>query len=133
MRAAGYRHAHNYIGRKISFERKKSAPAYNRTCFPTQMVFLRAEGRGRSFFGVFKLFSSWEEMRGWARDGRWRGNSILTTQFVPSGDSRFRWANDGCEDPNASAGWSGDVDAGNPYPRVSIAFLFWLGFFQPTH
>lgn len=46
VRAAGYRHAHNYIGRKISFERKKSAPAYNRTCFPTQMVFLRAEGRG---------------------------------------------------------------------------------------
>lgn len=54
MRAAGYRHAHNYIGRKISFERKKSAPAYNRTCFPTQMVFLRAEGK--KFFGVFKFF-----------------------------------------------------------------------------
>lgn len=79
---------------------------------------------------LLNFFFPREEMRGWARDGRWRGNPILTTQFVPSGDSRFRWANDGCEDPNASAGWSGDVDAGNPYPRVSIAFLLWLRFFS---
>lgn len=84
MRAAGYRHAHNYIGRKISFERKKSAPAYNRTCFPTQMVFLRAEGGEEGFFGVFKLFSS--SGRNAGVGPRWQ---MEVTQYLPPSLSRL--------------------------------------------